>query len=109
MTFAVALRAASTLLVLCFCLSTMHLCVCVCVCEPPVGADGAAVPRQRSALPGGAALPIRDFTARQPVEGCDLQGSVLHAALRLRSSQQFAQLSSLSLMLQRSGDLLHFN
>lgn len=44
---------------------------------------GEALSWRHSALPRGTGLPIRDFTAWQLVEACDLQGSVRSVGLRL--------------------------
>lgn len=65
----------------------IYYCAYLCVCESfqseQMAADGGALPCRRSALSRQAGLPIRDFTAWQPAEGCDLQGSVRLVALWL--------------------------
>lgn len=58
--------------------------ICVSFQSEQMAADAGALPRRRSPPSRRrAGLPIRDFTAWQPVEWCDLQGSVRSAALRL--------------------------
>lgn len=63
----------------------MYLCVCASFQSEQMAEDGGALPCWRSALSRRAGLPIRDFTAWQPVEGCDLKGSVRSVALWLAS------------------------
>lgn len=59
------------------------LCICVSFQSEQMVEDGEALSCRHSALSRKAGLPIRDFTAWQPVEGCDLQGSVRSVALWL--------------------------
>lgn len=59
------------------------LCICVRFQSEQMVEDGEALSCWHSALSRKAGFPIRDFTVWQPVEGCDLQGSVRSVALWL--------------------------
>lgn len=56
------------------------LSICASFQSEQMATGGEALSWRQSALSRGAGLPIRDFTAWQLVEACDLQGSVRSVA-----------------------------
>lgn len=88
-----------------FCLSSRYLCVCKSFQSEQMAEDVGALPWRCSAQSRRAGLRIRDFTAWQPVGGCDLQGSVRSAALWLSPCSSLFSCQGCHTQYSRGGEL----